>query len=257
MGEPVPTDHELIAFWFPFFQAMSIEEAERFTWRWGLPLESTPELRSIAKQFSLPASALLGYSVPEPVPELDFGAEMTTGEKLHWLWQTAFAQLEGIGQSTAILDWCQYYDDLYKRLEPFVRVSGWDGLLLDWAKGSKLVNTQPPLAHSVRGQLQLTILRHWVEYYKLCDDIYNLERRARATTLLDQWTQFVVLHGIGTWLINLGTFFAQIAYWRAIFGLLTPRQIIKLETWGKSEFKYGAPSSLVELSKLLAEVKLR
>ncbi|MBK9748295.1 MAG: hypothetical protein IPO91_16185 [Chloroflexi bacterium] len=257
MGESIGSDDEIIAFWFPFFKALSIDEYERFSWRWGLNLESTPELRSVAKHFALPASALLGYSVPEPVPELEIAAEVNTKEKLRRLWRTTFTQLEVLGQSATILDWYQYYDDLYKRLEPFVRVSGWDGLLLDWAKGSKLVKSQPPLAQAVRGQLQLIILRRWLEYYRSSDQIHDLERQARSTTLLDQWTQFVLLYGIGTWIINLGTFFAQIAYWKEIFGLLTPRQVIKLDTWGKSEFNYGAPGSLVKLSELLADVKLR
>ncbi|MBK8030934.1 MAG: hypothetical protein IPK17_15890 [Chloroflexi bacterium] len=130
MGESIGSDDEIIAFWFPFFKALSIDEYERFSWRWGLNLESTPELRNVAKHFALPASALLGYSVPEPVPELEIAAEVNTKEKLRRLWRTTFTQLEVLGQSATILDWYQYYDDLYKRLEPFVRVSGWDGLLL-------------------------------------------------------------------------------------------------------------------------------
>ncbi|MBK8030935.1 MAG: hypothetical protein IPK17_15895 [Chloroflexi bacterium] len=59
--------------------------------------------------------------------------------------------------------------------------------------------------------------------------------------MLDQWTQFVLLYGIGTWIINLGTFFAQIAYWKEIFGLLTPRQVIKLDTWGSQDLTMAHP----------------
>lgn len=253
MNDYTPESESDMFFWLSVFLALSLEHFEEFAETLHFPIEVSPDLQAIAKDFSLLAFSYLGSWLPEMPPAIPDDAFPDITDPRIRIWKYTFSSLSSKGYAEPILQWInelnQYHAQFSDKLgDP----SEWDLLLVPWAKKPD-DNEYSPLAlsQSTINTIQLIVLRHYIkfQYFQIRD--FKIKHWLKE----DSWEHFAVKMRLAhAWLLNEVWFYLSLSQWIEILSQLTDIDIQILDAWGQKNMRKDRGNPVFSIRDLANEL---
>jgi hypothetical protein len=230
--------------WISVFETLSTRHFDPFRERLGFPIPVSPELREIAKQFSLATFKYFNIHkvIEEPIEPL-YTSSSDVSPYIQILNNT-LARLEAAGYGEVVYQWGLSMFEL-KKLSHTRLSQDWGALI------RKAIATPhddiglPPLSDDAFQRLQGVARQYAADYQALRDE----DEAAKTVKFDSVWEQWA---GRQPWMFLQVRAVQELSMWKTLFATLTLKELEILDQWGKTIFEkfqlYGY-FSLVEFAR--------